>query len=225
MRPDVFLALVILSLPLAAACRPPLASKTLEIGVKEEGPGVSVLPAGLFREIIVTDFRDDAPSPDFALGRELQGYLAAELGRSFKGTVSRMDLARDGQAAADDPAFWKQAASGSERAVFLTGSAGLVGRTRKALKKSNLPADGPFNLDRRGLIEQRRWTLSVDLFVVSAATGEALYQRTFSEEREYIDLDKPAEFAFAELAGRVRDRLFPVLFGAPTIEARTLLRR
>jgi hypothetical protein len=225
MKPNVFLALVFLSLPLAAACRLPLASKTLVIGVKEEGPGVSVLPAGLFSEIVVTDFRDDAPSPDFALGRELQSYLAAELRRSFKGTVSHMDLFRDGEAAASGPAFWKQAAAGRERAVFLTGSAGLVGRTLKALKKKKLPADGPFNLDRRGLIEQRRWTLSVDLSVVSAATGETLYKIAFREERRYIDLDKPAEFAFAELADRIRDRLFPILFGAPTIEAGPPLRR
>ena len=74
----------------------------------------------------------------------------------------------------------------------------------KALEKKNLPVDGPFNLDRRGLIEQRRWTLSLDLSVVSAATGETLYKKTFREERDYIDPDKPAEFAFAELADRIR---------------------
>jgi hypothetical protein len=117
------------------------------------------------------------------------------------------------------------AAAGHERAVFLTGSAGLVGQTRKALEKRKLPAGGPFNFDRRGLIERRRWTLSVDLSVVSAATGEVLYKIAFREERDYIDLDKPPEFAFAELADRIRARLFPVLFGASTIEERTLLRR
>ncbi|OGD20877.1 MAG: hypothetical protein A2Y70_04700 [Candidatus Aminicenantes bacterium RBG_13_64_14] len=218
MKPRSFI--IAAALLAAAACfsRPP-------VPVSVEMPGVSAFPPGLFSEIIVTDFRDDAPSPDFALGRELQGYLAAELGRSFKGAVSRMDLSRDGKAAADDPAFWKQAAAGREHSVFLTGSAGLVGQTRKALDKKNLPLDGPFNLDRRGLIEHLRWTLSVDLAVVSAATGETLYKRTFREERDYSDLDKPAEFALAELADRIRARLFPVLFGAPTIEQRILLRR
>ena len=225
MRPHIFLALVSLFLPLANACRPALASKPPVIGVQEEKPGVPVFPPGLFSEIIVTDFRDDAPSPDFALGRELQGYLAAELGRSFKGAVTRMDLSRNGKIAGDDPEFWRQAAAGRDRAVFLTGSAGLVGRTRKALKKKSLPVDGPFNLDNRGLIEQRRWTLSIAIAVVSAATGETIYQKAFSEERDYSDLDKPAEFAFAELADRIRARLFPVLFGAPTIEEMTLLRR
>ena len=62
-------------------------------------------------------------------------------------------------------------------------------------------------------------------YVCLRLTGEALYQITFREERESIDLDKPAEFAFSELADRIRARLFPVLFGAPTIEARTTLRR
>ena len=219
MRGPAIFALAIV-LAAAAACL-----STSPVPVKVGMPGVSAFPPGLFSEIIVTDFRDDAPSPDFALGRELQGYLAAELGRSFKGTVSHMDLSRDGKAAADDPAFWKQAGAGRERAVFLTGSAGLVGQTRKALEKKKLPAVGPFNIDRRGLIEQRCWTLSVDLSVVSAATGEALYKITFREERDYIDLDKPAEFAFAELADRIRARFFPVLFGAPTIEERILLQR
>jgi hypothetical protein len=219
MRRTAIFALAII-LAAAAACL-----STSPVPVKVEMPGVSAFPPGLFSEIIVTDFRDDVPSPDFALGRELQGYLAAELGRSFKGTVSHMDLSRDGKAAADDPAFWKQAGAGRERAVFLTGSAGLVGQTRKALEKKKLPAVGPFNIDRRGLIEQRRWILSVDLSVISAATGEALYKITFREERDYIDLDKPAEFAFAELADRIRARFFPVLFGAPTIEERILLQR
>jgi len=219
MRRTAIFALAIV-LAAAAACL-----STSPVPVKVGMPGVSAFPPGLFSEIIVTDFRDDAPSPDFALGRELQGYLAAGLGRSFHGTVSRMDLSRDGKAAADDPAFWKQTGVGRERAVFLTGSAGLVGQTRKALEKKKLPTVGPFNIDRRGLIEQRRWTLSVDLSVVSAATGEALYKIAFREERDYIDLDKPAEFAFAELADRIRARLFPVLFGAPTIEERILLRR
>jgi hypothetical protein len=89
-RPAIFALAIILSA--AAACLP-----TSAVPINVEMPGVSAFPPGLFSEIIVTDFRDDAPSPDFALGRELQDYLAAELGRSFKGTVSRMDLSRDGR--------------------------------------------------------------------------------------------------------------------------------
>jgi hypothetical protein len=217
-RPRGFIIAAVLLTAASCLSRPP-------VPVQVEMPGIPVLPPGLFSEFVVTDFRDDAPSPDFALGRELQGYFAAELGRAFKGKVSRMELSRDGQAAAVGPEFWKQAGAGRGQAAFLTGSAKLVGQTRKALEKKKLPVDGPFNVDHRGLIEQRRWTLSVDLSVVSAETGATLYTKTFREERDYIDLDTPAEFAFAELADRIRARLFPALFGAPTVEERALLRR
>lgn len=211
MKPRVFIIVAILLA--AGAC-----SSLSPVPVKLEIPGVPVLPPGLFSEIIVTDFRPEATPPDFAVGRELQGYLAEELGRSFKGTVSRLDLSRD-------PASWERAAAAHVHAVFLSGSAGFVGQTRKALEKKKIPVDGPFNIDRRGLIEQRRWTLSVDVSIVSAATGETLYQATFREERDYVDLEKPADFAFSELAARIRARLFLVLFGTPTTEERTLLRR
>lgn len=195
------------------------------VPVKVEMPGVSPFPAGLFNEIVVTNFRDDSPSPDFDLGRELQAYLAAEIARSFKGKVSRADVSWDAESAGNDPAFWMRAAAGRDAAVFLTGSTALVGQIRKALEKKQLPVDGPFNIDRRGLIEQRRWALAVDLSVISAATGEPLYKRTFREERDYIELDKPAEFAFSELADRLRARLLPILLGTSTIEERALLRR
>ncbi len=184
MKPRSFIIAAVLLAAAACVSHPP-------VQVKVEMPGVPVFPPGLFSEFVVTDFRDDAPSPDFALGREIQGYFAAELGRAFKGQVSRMELSPDGQAAAGGPEFWKHAGEGRRQAAILTGSAGRVG----------------------------------DLSVISAATGEVLYTKTFREERDYNELDKPAEFAFAELADRIRARLFSVLFAAPTVEERTLLRR
>ncbi len=204
----------------AAAClsRPP-------VPVRLEMPGVSPFPAGLFRELIVTNFRDDAPSQDFALSREFQTYLVAELGRSFKGTVSRADVSWGDEAAGNDPAFWRRTAAGRGGAIFITGTASLAGQVRKALENKKLPVDGPFKMDGRGLIEQRHWTLSVDLNIVSAATGEPIYKKTLREERDYIDLDKPADFAFSELVDRVRDRLLSLLLGKATTEERTLLRR
>jgi hypothetical protein len=144
-KPRGFIIVAILLAAGACVSRPP-------VQVNVEMPGVPVFPPGLFSEIIVTDFRDDAPSPDFAVGREFQAFLVAELGRAFKGKVSRMELSRDGQAAAGVPEFWKRAGASREQAIFLTGSTGLVGQTRKALEKNKLPADGPFNIDRRGLI-------------------------------------------------------------------------
>jgi len=188
-------------------------------------PGVTALPAGSFRQIIVADFRDDSPSPGFALGRELQELLVKEMSRSFDGTVSRMTVPWDNSISLDDPAFWRQAAAGSDSAVVLTGAAGLVGQVRKALNKKALPVDGPFKVTDRAFLEYKHYALAVDVAVISGATGEPLFRKSFREEKDYIDLEKPHDFAFSDLADRVRTRLFPVLLGTPTAEERTLLRR
>ena len=219
MRGPLIFALALV-LAAAAACLP-----TSPVRVKVEMPGVSPFPADFFREVIVTNFRDDAPSPEFDLGRELQDYLASELGRSFKGTVSRMTVAWDDGGALKDAAYWRQAAGGRERAIFLAGSARLVGLTRKALQNAKLPMDGPFHFDRRGLVELRHYAFSVDIALISAATGELLYDKKFLEERDFIDLEKTPDIAFPELADRFRGRLFPVLLGTSTVEERALLRR
>lgn len=59
MRPRVFVALVSLSLPLAAACRPPLASKTLM-------NGVAAARAGSWDEAVVHWKSALAQNPDSA---------------------------------------------------------------------------------------------------------------------------------------------------------------
>jgi len=192
------------------------------VDIRVSLPGVSPFPAGSFAEIIVTNFRNEAPPPDLDPGLELQSYLATELRRAFKETVSLAPLP-DG--AAPPPSFWRAEAAGRDRAVFLTGSVRLEGQVRKALQPKNVPVDSPFDTSHRGLVEQRRWTLTVELAVVSGESGEPLFHKTFREDRDYIDLEKPAEFAFSELSASFRDMLFPALLGTPTIEKRTLLRR
>ena len=62
------------------------------VGVSLSMPGIAVLPPGSFSEIIVTDFAETAPPPDFAPGLELPNYLAAEIGARFRGP----GVARDG---------------------------------------------------------------------------------------------------------------------------------
>jgi len=65
----------------------------------------------------------------------------------------------------------------------------------------------------------------VDLSVVSGESGETIYERSFREDRDYIDLEKSPEFAFSDMSAAFRDRLFPALLASPEIEKRILLRR
>jgi hypothetical protein len=155
------LAIVLLGVVLAAeaACLP-----EPSLPIKVDMPGVSVFPAGLFREIVVTNFRDDAPSPEFAPGRELQVYLASEVERSFDGPVSLLTVSwEEARPLLEDPAFWKRAAAGHGRAVILTGAVRLSGQIRKALQKKALPIDGPFKVDDRPFGRKRGITFSQKL--------------------------------------------------------------
>ena len=200
-----------------AACR-----AAAPVLVRVEMPGVSPFPSGSFAEIIVTDFRNETPLADLDAGLELQTYLATELGRAFDGPVSL----RPRPAGAEIPAaVWREAAAGRDRAVILTGSVRFGRQVRKAVVDKRVPVDSPFNLAGRGLIEQLRWTLVVDVVIISAQNGETLHRRTFREDRDYIDLEKPADFAFSDCSAGFRGRLFPFLLGSPTVEERILLRR
>jgi len=209
------------ALAVTAALTAAMACGGAPVEISLELPGVAALPAGAYGEIVVTDLAEPSPVPGFAAGTELAAYLAAELGRAFPGRVSRAAGPVAALAGQPPGAVWREAGSGLDRAVFLTGTVTLAGQVRKAVDK-DAPSDGPF---KRTLVEKKRWTMAVDLVFVSAATGEAVHRTSLSEEREYAELDKPAEFAFSDLSQRIRDRLLPALLGTTTVERRTLLRR
>jgi hypothetical protein len=211
------LAILAAGLAAVAACR------SLEpVLVHVDMPGVSPFPSGAFAEVVVTEFRNEAPLADLDVGRELQAYLAEGLRRAFSGAVS---LQPRPDADAPAPSFWKDAAGGRERLVFLAGSVRLTSEIRKALKGEKVPVDSPFDAAKRNLIEQLRWTLVVDVAVISGESGETIFTRVFREDRDYIDLEKPADFAFSATSAAFREHLFQSFLGTPTIEKRSLLRR
>ena len=163
------LLLATLAMMAGAACR-----AAAPVLVRVEMPGVSPFPAGSFAEIIVTDFRNGTTLPDFDAGLELQTYLAAELRRAFDGAVSLRSLPAG---PGIPPESWREAAAGRNRAVILTGTVRFGSQVRKAVVDKRVPFDSPFNLAGRALIEQLRWTLLVDVAVISGDNGETLYRQ------------------------------------------------
>jgi len=219
-RRPVLSAVLLAAVGAAAACT---AMGTVD--VRMSMPGVSPFAPGTFSKIIIANFRDEAASDDFAPAPALEEVLERTLGRALKERGGRVVRARvEAVAGRDEPAVWKAAGAAEDPGtVYLAGSVRLSGEILKALDKS-LPQDGPFDLVRR-LIAKRRWRLDVELYVVSAATGETLDHQSFSEFQDYGELDKEAEFGFNELSDRVMGRISQALLGTPTIEVRSLLRR
>jgi hypothetical protein len=165
--------------------------------------GAALLAPGRYAAILVSDFTDDSPWPDFPTGAETAAYFVAQMAPRFDGTVSRWS----GPAAAPP---------GGDRAVALTGSAALTRIQRKALRRRAAPVDGPFKVPGGELDEQAVYTLEIS--VKLSASDEVLFERKFKETRVYEDIEKPPDFALYELLDRVRAELFPVLFG--TLERR-----
>jgi hypothetical protein len=115
-------AAVVLVIALAAgpACR-----STADLLVRVDLPGVSPLAPGSFDEVVVADFREESPRPDFRAGRELREYLAAEIDLAFRGTITRIDTS-------------EEALSGSRaRVLVLAGSIRMTTEVRKALDMKN----------------------------------------------------------------------------------------
>jgi hypothetical protein len=201
-------SLIVLVL-LFAACtgrsdRPPVAAVP---------PNPPVLPERS-EEIIVADFAETAPVADLALGPKIADYLASEMRAAFKGKISRRAGLPSSAAAALDHEAWKSAGGGVSSAVFLFGLAGLTEQAQKALKEGDMPKDGPFRLEGRGLAERKRFILTIECFLIDAASGAVIWQHQIKETRIYDGVSTVADYALTDLLPAVRARLFPLLFGA-----------
>lgn len=211
-KPLPVLALTVASLVLLGRCHrgsltgeggpwgPPAAQPDRSGAANQDTAGTSPLAPGRFTEILVPDFKDEAPWPDFRAGEEIAAYLAREIAPRFKGTVSRWSGRGEEVAARDQVAV-------------LSGSAALTRQLRKALRRLAVPADSPFRTAGRVFIEQAVYTLTLSVTVATA--GDVLLEREFKETRVYEDIQKPPAFALYELLDRVSADLFPALFGRP----------
>ncbi len=186
-----------------AACAPaPYRLVAIEI------PAVPPVAVERYHEIVVEDFQETGAVEDVSLGRRVAEYLEAELRREFKGPVSR-------RGPAGKPA----------EGLVLSGTVGLSQWAQKALLEAEIPADGPFGLENRGLAERKRFALTLEYRLSDAATGEVVLAGALKESRTYGDVQQSVEFALFDLLPLVKSKLFPALFGRAAAGERYLLLR
>lgn len=212
------LVLVLVCVAGLGRCRPQAGPVGVPPGAPAETPAVPTAGPLSGYETIVVDFKEVEPVPDLNLGRSLSDYVEAELRRVFKGTVSRPAVGRDAAAPGDDKDRWASAGAGLKKAVFLVGTAALRGQAQKALLASGVPADGPFKLENQGLVERKRFTLTIEWSLIDVSGGRTILKKSIKETRTYSDIQQTAEFALFDLLPAVKARLFPALFGRPRVE-------
>ena len=194
--------------------------------IKIEIPDFTTFDLGIYREIAVTDFRVEKELKDFDVNKELVAYLAFELGRQVKGEVTTRSLAWDKDGLLDNKEFWKTLKTKASPGLFLTGSVRYNQEIRKALidieKKE---VDGPFKQEKKGLAERQIYTLSVDICLIQAGTGEILFRKSYKETRLFPNPNQPLSYAFYELVSRVKQKFFHAILGEEKNQERYLIMR
>lgn len=219
---QVLLLFLLLALFIQASC----ITSDNYLKVRLEIPSVSPIDLQAFREVAITNFRLDPAAgdvPGLDLDKELVDYFSYELGKKFQGKVSRETVVWDKDGLVEDAGRWKSSPAGRRGALVMTGSARFSQETRKAVMEDERPVDGPFEFEKKGLSERKIFTLSVDLYLIRAESGEVVYKRDFKESRTYQNTRQTAPFAFYELVQRVKLKLFRTILSENRVEDRYLL--
>jgi tetratricopeptide (TPR) repeat protein len=202
---------------------------------KEMPPGVTPIRVSLrnvpliggscFKEIILTNFRLDQKPPEFDLDKALGDVLAAAIDLVFPGKLSRLTVAWDRDARFENEIYWRSAAAGRSEALFLTGSVRFTQESQKALRENEIPKDGPFKLDNRGLRERKYFRLVLECVLITSADGRIQFSRKFEEAKTYETVWQPPDAAFSDLSAVINLRLLPLLAARERVEVRYLLTR
>lgn len=191
--------------------------------LKIEVPGWTAFSLDQFSEIVITTFLIKEETKDFDLNQEIIDYFTSEIGQKFKGKISSKKISFEKEEPFKREDFWKNLSPDLEEAVLLTGSAQYTAEIRKAiLERKKERFEGPFPSERT-LAERRFYTLNLDLYIIDAKTGKALYKRNFKESKGYESPKQTAPFAFFDLIQRVKVKFFRSILEEGSIQERYLI--
>ena len=178
-----------------------------------------------YDEIIVTPFLVKEASADFDLNKEIVEFFVGEMKRKTENNVSTQEIDLDAEDNFSSSTFWKGLQAEPAGKLYMTGSAEYTEETRKALlKKAKKRYEDPFPSQSR-LEERKFFTLKVNLFLIDAQSGEALYKREFNETKAYDNPNQTAYFAFFDLIQQVKEKLLRTVLGAEQVQERYLITR
>jgi len=188
-----------------------------------EVPGKASFNLDQYNEVVITNFLIKEETKDFNLNQELIDYFSFEVGQNFKGKVSIKEITFEEEPFKNE-AFWKNLLPDRKEAILFTGGVQYTEEIRKAiLQKQKDRFEDPFVSKKRSLAERRFYTLNLDLYIIDAKTGKALYKRNFKESKGFENPKQTAPFAFFELIQRVKAKFFRNILGEATIQERYLI--
>ena len=191
--------------------------------IKIEIPRRTVLDIEAFDSVIITPFLVEKEVEDFDLKKEIGDSFEGTFKRKTEVVVTTRDLPVENEAQFESSVFWKKQDRDRENTLFLTGSAQYTSETRKALlKRAKRRYEDPFPTEAK--LEQRKfYTLNINLFLIDAQSGKAVYKREFKETKSYDNPNQTPYFAFFDLIRQIQEKLLRSVLGLKQVQERYLV--
>ncbi len=191
--------------------------------IRVELPAYSSLHPDEFEQIVFSGFLVAGEPEGLDLNKQITEYFGSEFERKLHLRITVQRVALEGEEVFRKPDFWRSLAPGPGRALYVTGKAELTRETRKAiLGRTKADAEDPL-AQQRGIVERTLFSLSLHLYLIRGDSGEVVLDRDFKESKAYTNLKQRADFAFYELAQRVKTKLFRPILSEERMQERYLL--
>lgn len=203
-----------LALALGLALAGAACSRETVVKVSLDIPSPAALDWTPVRSLVLAGFREEASVKGLDLSRDLVGFLHDGLKSAVQATVTERPVTWPTAEALADAALWRSAVQGPDRTLILTGRAWFSQESQRALldpERRELD-EGPFK-PTSPWASRKAFSLKLDLALIDAATGAAVFRREYQEKLTSDNIRLTADFALYELFGRIRPRLFRALFG------------
>lgn len=206
-------------LVLLAACRGGDSYRKIRV----ELPPYSPLHPEEFEQVVFSGFLVAKETEGIDLNQEIAEYLSPEFERKLHFRVAVQPIALESEEVFRKADFWKSLAPGPGRSLYVTGEAAFTRETRKSvLGRARSDFDDPQE-QQREIAERALFTLSIHLYLIRSDNGEVLLEREFKETKAYPNAKQKAEFAFHDLAQRIKTKIFPQGLSEERIQERYLL--
>jgi len=191
--------------------------------MKIEIPRRTELDIEAFDFVIIAPFLVEKEVEGFDLRKEIGDYFEGMFNRKTEITVTTRDLPVENEAQFESSDFWNKQESDGESTLFLTGSAQYTSETRKALlKRAKKRYEDPFPTEAK--LEQRKfYTLNMNLYLIDAQSGKAVYKREFKETKGYDNPNQTSYFAFFDLIRQIQEKLLRSVLGLEQVQERYLV--
>ena len=192
--------LLLVPLALWAACSGDMTYRKIRV----ELPSFSPLRLDEFEQAVFSGFIVGQQPTGFDLNKEIPNYLGPEFERKLRFRVSLSPVELESEDTFRKADFWRSLAPDAGRALYVTGKAELTRETRKAImQKDKDELEDPWDLKK--------------------TVAERTVDRDFKETRSYTNPNQRADFAFYDLAQRVRVKLFRLILSEERMQERYLL--